>query len=103
MINLVLWVLSVKPGDLLGVLWKKHQKCGFTERIRIWQGVFKSNCIPVVLWGQEVLDKLANISKDDKIWTVGKLELLDNSVLKEIGHYINPNDLEKSGNRGTTV
>lgn len=57
----------------------------------------------MVLWGQEVLDKLANISKDDKIWTVGKLELLDNSVLKEIGHYINPNDLEKSGNRGTTV
>ena len=50
------------------------------------------------LWGQEVLDKLAHISDDEKIWAVGKLELLDKSLLTEVGYYIDPNDLEESGN-----
>jgi hypothetical protein len=63
-----------------------------------WRGIYKSNSIPVFLWGQEVLDKLAHISDDEKIWAVGKLELLDKSLLTEVGYYIDPNDLEESGN-----
>ena len=65
----------------------------------IWRGIYKSNCIPIFLWGQDVLDKVAHISDDQKIWLVGKLELLDNyTLLKEVGHYIKLSDLEESGN-----
>lgn len=64
----------------------------------IWRGIYKSDCIPVFLWGQEALDKLAHISNNEKIWAVGKLELLDNSLLKEVGYYIKLSDLQESGN-----
>jgi len=63
-----------------------------------WRGIYKSNRIPVFVWEQDVLNKLEYISDDEKVWVVGKLELLDNSLLKEVAHYIKLSDLQASGN-----
>lgn len=63
-----------------------------------WRGIYKSNCMPVFVWGQDVLNKLEYISDDEKVWLVARLESLDNLLLKEVGHYIKLSDLQESGN-----
>ena len=64
-----------------------------------WSGIYKSNCIPVFMWEQDLLDKFTSLAKDDeRIWLVGKLEPLDDSLLKEIHPYIELAELEKSNN-----
>lgn len=64
-----------------------------------WLGIYKSNCIPVFVWEQDVLDKFTSLAKDDeRIWLVGKLEPLDDSLLIEIHPFIELAELEKSDN-----
>lgn len=75
------------------------QKKMFDDPSYAWRGMYRSNCIPVFLWGQKVLDKFANVLKNyEKLWIVGRLEKLDDSLLKNIIQHINPDDLKESDN-----
>lgn len=74
------------------------QKKMFDDPSYIWRGIYRSNCIPVFLWGQDVLDKFQHISSSEMVWTVGRLEKLDALLFENVSRYINPDDLKESDN-----
>jgi hypothetical protein len=65
------------------------QKKMFDDPSYIWRGIYRSNCIPVFLWGQDVLDKFQHISSSEMVWTVGRLEKLDALLFENVSRYIN--------------